>query len=144
VTVLQRAVALAPEAWSAHHALATSLLKLRRSAEARTVLARFRELRERENARLQRSFFEQEVDRNRDEPDAFCQLGRFLESRGDVLGAARALRLAAELPGERTMPLGARLRLHRCLEGFYRRHGLRPEAEAERKAIGRLERTRAG
>src|SRR5439155_907561 len=57
---LETAVRLAPEAWSAWYALQEVLQQLGRSVEARQALERFRTLRAREDARMQRTFYLQE------------------------------------------------------------------------------------
>jgi tetratricopeptide (TPR) repeat protein len=144
VDALQKSVALEPDGRSAYHALASSLARLRRLPEARAARARFQELQEPANRQRRRAFYEEEVARNRDDPDAYFQLGVFLEGEGDSPGALRALQQAAELAEKRDTPAERRLRIHRRLEALYRRNGLRREADAERAALRRLERGAAG
>lgn len=108
VKELQSSVKLAPEAWSAQYALSEVLQQLGRPEEARRALARFRELRAREDARMERSFYVQEAQRNPDSPDAQFQLAAALAERRDFSGARRALASARALASEK--PGGSELR----------------------------------
>jgi tetratricopeptide (TPR) repeat protein len=141
---LETATRLEPALSGAFHALSTSYLRLGRAAEARAALARFGQLHEAEEARKLRSFYTEEVDRNRDDPDASYQLGAFLASHGDVVGAVVAFRRAAELGSERKQPPARLRRTHERLEELYRSQGMGREADAERVEIRRLEQRRAG
>src|SRR5262249_62117695 len=80
---LQSSVQMAPEAWGAFYALAEVEQKLGHTEEARKARARFADLRAKEDVRMKRSFYTQEVMRNPESADAHCQLAAFLLQQGD-------------------------------------------------------------
>jgi uncharacterized protein HemY len=97
---LETSVKMAPEAWGAYYTLAEVLQKQGRSEEARKARARFATLRAREDARMQQSFYRQEIERNPDSAVAHYQLAVFLMQQRDYQNAGKALvqarRLAAK------------------------------------------------
>ena len=108
---LQTSVQLAPDAWGAYYALAEALQKLGHSDDARKARARFAVLRAKEDLRMQRSFYEQEVERNPERADAHYQLAAFLMRQGDRQGAAKPLARASRLSEAKREDAGLRRRI---------------------------------
>ncbi len=98
---LETSVRLAPNAWGAYYSLAEVLQKLGKTEEARKARARFALLRAQEDARMQGAFYQQEVERNPDSPDARYQLAAYLLRSGDRRGARQALEQTRRLLRQR-------------------------------------------
>jgi tetratricopeptide (TPR) repeat protein len=93
---LTKSITLAPEAWGAYYALASVLNKLGHVEEARQANARFVQLRQEEDLRMQRTFHEQEVQRNPKRADVHYQLALFLMRHGERAAAIQALQRAQQ------------------------------------------------
>jgi tetratricopeptide (TPR) repeat protein len=108
---LQTSVQMAPEAWGAYYALSEVLRKLGRSEEARKARAKFAVLRAKEDLRMRRSFYSQEVERNPVSADAHYQLAAFLTQQKDRRGAGAALAQASRLAEAQKANAGLRARI---------------------------------
>ncbi len=108
---LQESVQIAPEAWGAYYALAEALQKLGRIEEARKARARFAVLRAKEDLRMRRSYYKEEVERNPESAIARYQLASFLLGQGDRRAAGEALKRARGLAGKKTDDAGLRKRI---------------------------------
>lgn len=128
----QIAVRLEPSLWGAHYALYDVYTKLGKKAEAQAALAQFRKYRTQEDARMKRLFYEEEVARNRDDPDAYLQLGVFCLRQGETAKALTAFEQAARLAPQD-------VRVHRRLLEVYEKLGRTKETARERATIRRLE-----
>jgi tetratricopeptide (TPR) repeat protein len=94
---LETSVKMAPEAWGAYYTLAEVLQKQGRSEEARKARALFATLRAQEDARMQQSFYRQEIERNPDSAVAHYQQAAFLMQQRDYQNASKALAQARRL-----------------------------------------------
>lgn len=128
----REAVRHQPGLWSAHYALYDAYRKLGRNAEAQAALVQFRKHRAQEDARMKRSFFHEEVERNRDDPDAYYQLGTFYLRQKELKKALTTFEKAARLTPRD-------VRVHRRLLELYEESGRNEEARRERQILRRLE-----
>src|SRR5258708_32226140 len=94
---METSVKMAPNAWGGYYTLAEVLEKLGRLDEARRAREGFARLRAEEDVRMKSAFYNQEIERNPESPDAHYQLAAYLMSQRDRKGASTELGCAISL-----------------------------------------------
>lgn len=129
---LKEAVRLDPDQCSAHYALSNLYIQRGMETEAKASLAHFQRCSASGVTQRKRAFFQEEVDRDRGNPNVHYQLGVFYEQNGDDLRAVAAYGRAAELSPRQA-------RTHRRLLRLYDKLGKTREAARERNLLLRLQ-----
>ena len=101
---LETSVKIAPEAWAAWYSLQEVRSHLGDGKGAAQARERFRVLRRREDARMQRKFYAEEAQRNPESAEAQFQLAEFLANQGEAAPARQALERAQRLAARKSTP----------------------------------------